>query len=390
MTNQPNGSFVWGYVPQTCDALCMAGVSLARLMRADVGYTIFNHAIMHHYGITEVMRCKEDAMSEFKRPVVIFSEVIKHFGEVQALRGISFELFPGEALAIVGHNGAGKTTSIRLLLGLLKPDSGTVNVFGRDPYPEDEPNRALRRHIGVVQEEDRLYLAMSAEENLLFWLSLYGVPANRQKERASSVLSMVGLEQRVRRKVGTFSKGMRRRLAIARALAVEPQLLILDEPTVGLDPEVRVEVRKLLEGLVHQKGLTLLITSHDLDEVEKLCEKLLLIDSGQVLLAGSLAELRAGQQPELSIKLVFKNGNTFPDWLFQELTALPFVARLALEGNLLTVILNQGGEEPIGQIIARLTGAGIGIAAVEPRQLTLEEIYLQTTENHKRIVHEKK
>lgn len=359
-------------------------------MRADVGYTIFNHAIMHHYGITEVMRCKEDAMSEFKRPVVIFSEVIKHFGEVQALRGISFELFPGEALAIVGHNGAGKTTSIRLLLGLLKPDSGTVNVFGRDPYPEDEPNRVLRRHIGVVQEEDRLYLAMSAEENLLFWLSLYGVPANRQKERASSVLSMVGLEQRVRRKVGTFSKGMRRRLAIARALAVEPQVLILDEPTVGLDPEARVEVRKLLEGLVHQKGLTLLITSHDLNEVEKLCEKLLLIDSGQVLLAGSLAELRAGQQPELSIKLVFKNGNTFPDWLFQELTALPFVARLALEGNLLTVILNQGGEEPIGQIIARLTGAGIGIAAVEPRQLTLEEIYLQTTENHKRIVHEKK
>ncbi len=329
-------------------------------------------------------------MSEFKQPVIIFSEVIKHFGEVQALRGISFELFPGEALAILGHNGAGKTTSIRLLLGLLKPDSGTVNVFGRDPYPEDEPNRALRHHIGVVQEEDRLYLAMSAEENLRFWLSLYGVPANRQKERTASVLSIVGLEQRAGGKVGTFSKGMRRRLAIARALAVEPQVLILDEPTVGLDPEARVEVRKLLEGLVHQKGLTLLITSHDLDEVEKLCEKLLLIDSGQVLLAGSLAELRAGQQPELSIKLVFKNGNTFPDWLFQELTALPFVARLALEGNLLTVILNQGGEELISQIIAKLTGAGIGIAAVEPRQLTLEEIYLQTTENHKRIIHEKK
>ncbi|MBG0787088.1 MAG: ABC transporter ATP-binding protein [Anaerolineaceae bacterium] len=328
-------------------------------------------------------------MSESKQPVVIFSEVIKHFGEVQALRGISFELFPGEAFAILGHNGAGKTTSIRLLLGLLKPDSGTVNVFGRDPYPEDEPNRALRRHIGVVQEEDRLYLAMSAEENLLFWLSLYGVPANQQKGRASSVLTMVGLEQRARGKVGTFSKGMRRRLAIARALALEPQVLILDEPTVGLDPEARVEVRKLLEGLVHQKGLTLLMTSHDLDEVEKLCEKLLFIDSGQVLLAGSLADLRAGQQPELSIKLVFKNGNMFPDPLFQELTALPFVARLALEGNLLTVIFNQGGEETISQVITRLTGAGIGIAAVEPRQLTLEEIYLQTTENHKRISHEK-
>jgi ABC-2 type transport system ATP-binding protein len=322
------------------------------------------------------------------QPVVRFSEVVKCFGEVQALRGISFNLFPGEAFAILGHNGAGKTTSIRLLLGLLKPDGGSVTVFGRDPYPEDEPNRVLRRAIGVVQEEDRLYLAMNAEENLLFWLSLYGVPANQQKELVSSGLELVGLEGKAKVKVGTFSKGMRRRLAIARALVLKPQLLILDEPTVGLDPQARVEVRNLLETLVHQQGLTLLMTSHDLDEVEKLCERVLLIENGQVLLSGNLTELRAGQKPEVTIKLVFKDGNEFPDSLFRELTDLPFVSNLAVVGNSLTVFLNQGGEERISQVIARLSGAGLGIAAVEPRQHTLEEIYLQTTENHQESSHE--
>ena len=322
------------------------------------------------------------------QPVVRFSEVVKHFGEVHALRGISFDLFPGEAFAILGHNGAGKTTSIRLLLGLLKPDSGSVIVFGRDPYPEDQTNRVLRRAIGVVQEEDRLYLAMNAEENLLFWLSLYGVPANQQKGQVSSGLELVGLEGKAKVKVSTFSKGMRRRLAIARALVLKPQLLILDEPTVGLDPQARVEVRNLLETLVHQQGLTLLMTSHDLDEVEKLCERVLLIENGQVLLSGNLTELRAGQKPEVTIKLVFKDGNEFPDSLFRELTDLPFVSNLALVGNSLTVFLNQGGEERISQVIARLSGAGLGIAAVEPRQHTLEEIYLQTTENHQESAHE--
>lgn len=332
---------------------------------------------------------EEGMMRGPDQPVVRFSEVFKSFGEVHALRGISYDLFSGEALAILGHNGAGKTTSIRLLLGLLKPDSGSVTVFGRDPYPEDEPNRVLSRAIGVVQEEDRLYLSMSAEENLRFWLSLYGISAKQQADLAASGLDMVGLAEKGKVKAGTFSKGMRRRLAIARALVLSPQLLILDEPTVGLDPEARVEVRNLLEGLVHQHGLTLLMTSHDLDEVEKLCERVLLIENGKVLLSGSLAELHAGQKPEVTIKLVFKDGNGFPDSLYRELTDLPFVSSLALaEGNSLTVILNQGGEERISQVIDRITAVGLGIAAVESRQHTLEEIYLQTIDNHREIDHE--
>lgn len=322
-------------------------------------------------------------MSNPKQPVVIFSNVFKSFGTVQALRGISFELLPGEAFAILGHNGAGKTTSIRLILGLLKPDSGTVRLFGHDPYPEDGLNRKRRQHIGVVQEEDRLYLQMSGEENLLFWLALYGVQKQQRKERAFSALSWVGLEKRGQGKVGTYSKGMRRRLAIARALVLEPQMLILDEPTVGLDPEARVEVRELLERLIHREGLTLLMTSHDLDEVEKLCKRLMVIDHGQMSLAGTLSELRAGQQPELSIKLVREGEGIIHESLFQELTALPFVTRLELNGNMLTVMLNKGEEEFISQVVARLAGAGVGIAEVELYQRSLEEIYLQATANHK-------
>ena len=316
-------------------------------------------------------------MSKHQQPVVTFSNVFKSFVEVQALRGISFNLQQGEAFAILGHNGAGKTTSIRLMLGLLKPDRGTVRLLGRDPYPEEAPTRELRRKVGVVQEEDRLYLQMSGEENLNFWLALYDKQKPDEKGQVLSALEWVGLENKARVKVGTYSKGMRRRLAIARALILEPQLLILDEPTIGLDPEARVEVRELLESLVHNKGLTLLMTSHDLDEVEKLCERLIVIDHGQILLSGTLSELRAGQHPQLSIQILHGKGKSLPDELLKELHALPFVTQLAFENSELLLTLNQDDPEHTSQVVARLANAGVGIEKVELRQRSLEEIYLR-------------
>ena len=316
-------------------------------------------------------------MSKFQQPVVNFSNVFKNFGDVQALRGISFELRTGEAFAILGHNGSGKTTSIRLMMGLLKPDRGTVRLLGHDPYPEKETIRKLRQRIGIVQEEDRLYLQMSGEENLQFWLTLYGKQKPDEKDQVFSALEWVGLEDKARVRVGTYSKGMRRRLAIARALVLEPQLLILDEPTVGLDPEARVEVRELLERLVHSEGLTLLMTSHDLDEVEKLCERLVVIDRGEILLSGTLAELRAGQRPQLFIKILSGRDEPVPGELLKELTALPFVTQLELIDGELVVSLNRSDPELVSQIVAKLSNAGVGIAEVELRQRSLEEIYLQ-------------
>lgn len=316
-------------------------------------------------------------MTRLQNPVVSFSNVFKSFGDVQALQGLSFSLRSGEAFAILGHNGAGKTTCIRLILGLLKPDRGNICLLGHDPYPEKEPTRELLRQIGVVQEEDRLYLHMNGEENLKFWLALYGKQKSAIKKQELSALELVGLENKAQVKVGTYSKGMRRRLAIARALILEPQLLILDEPTVGLDPEARVQMRELLKKLNHSEGVTLLMTSHDLDEVEKLCERLIVIDHGQILLSGSIPELRTGQKPQLFIKTFNNKNEPISDDLIKELNDFPFVTNLVLRDSELLLTLNQNNPELITQIVGRLTKVGVGIAKVELRQQSLENIYLQ-------------
>jgi len=309
-----------------------------------------------------------------------FQQVSKSFGELKAVDNLTFELFPGEAFALLGHNGAGKTTSIRMLLGLLEPDTGLVELMGHDPYPDDQTMDDIRRKVGVVQEEDRLYLQMTALENLTFWLGLYGFPISDRKNHAIKSLQEVGLENKVDVKVGTFSKGMRRRLALARALSLEPQLLILDEPTIGLDPEARVEIRNLLEGLVHQNGLTLLMTSHDLDEVEKLCERMMIIEHGHAILEGKMDDLRKQGKPVLSVELSEPLPTSILEELSAEFSALPYVNNLQVEGSVLKLTLSEHIDQVPNEVISSLTSLGIKFTGVNFEKRTLEDIYLQAME----------
>jgi len=309
--------------------------------------------------------------------IAIFQQVSKSFGELKAIDNLTFELFPGEAFALLGHNGAGKTTSIRMLLGLLKPDTGQVQLMGHDPYPDNQAMDDIRRKVGVVQEEDRLYLQMTALENLTFWLGLYGFPTSDRKNRAIKSLQEVGLENKAAVKVGTFSKGMRRRLALARGLALEPQLLILDEPTIGLDPEARVEIRNLLEGLVHQNGLTLLMTSHDLDEVEKLCDRMIIIEQGHAILEGKLEDLRKQGKPVLSVELSESLPASVLDQLSAELSALPYVNDLKVEEFALKLTLSDYFDQVPNEVISSLTKHGIKFTGINFEKRTLEDIYLQ-------------
>lgn len=309
-----------------------------------------------------------------------FQQVSKSFGELKAVDNLTFELFPGEAFALLGHNGAGKTTSIRMLLGLLKPDTGQLELMGHDPYPDGQALDDIRRQVGVVQEEDRLYLQMTAIENLTFWLGLYGFPTSDRKNRAIKSLQQVGLENKASVKVGTFSKGMRRRLALARALALEPQLLILDEPTIGLDPEARVEIRNLLEDLVHQNGLTLLMTSHDLDEVEKLCERMIIIEHGHAILEGKLEDLRKQGKPVLSVELSEPLSASVLDHLSAELSVLTYVDNLKVEESALKLTLSEQFNQVPGEVIASLTRLGIKFTGINFEKRTLEDIYLQAME----------
>ena len=309
-----------------------------------------------------------------------FQQVSKSFGELKAVDNLTFELFPGEAFALLGHNGAGKTTSIRMLLGLLKPDTGQLELMGHDPYPDGQVMDDIRRKVGVVQEEDRLYLQMTALENLTFWLGLYGFPTSDRKNRAIKSLQQVGLENKAAVKVGTFSKGMRRRLALARALALEPQLLILDEPTIGLDPEARVEIRNLLEDLVHQNGLTLLMTSHDLDEVEKLCGRMIIIEHGHAILEGKLEDLRKQGKPVLSVELSEPLSASVLDHLSGELSVLTYVDNLKVEESGLRLTLSEQFDQVPSEVIASLTRLGIKFTGINFEKRTLEDIYLQAME----------
>ena len=220
-----------------------------------------------------------------------FQQVSKSFGELKAVDNLTFELFPGEAFALLGHNGAGKTTSIRMLLGLLKPDTGQLELMGHDPYPDGQVMDDIRRKVGVVQEEDRLYLQMTAIENLTFWLGLYGFPTSDRKNRAIKSLQQVGLENKAAVKVGTFSKGMRRRLALARALALEPQLLILDEPAGGMNHQETDELLELIYR-IRELGITVLFIEHDMGLVMRACEKIIVIEYGVKIAEGIPEEIK--------------------------------------------------------------------------------------------------
>lgn len=321
-------------------------------------------------------------------PIAVFYQVSKSFGDLKAVDNLSFVLNRGESCALLGHNGAGKTTSIRILLGLLKPDAGKVQLMGFDPYPDTHAMNDVRRRVGVVQEEDRLYLKMTALENLKFWLGLYGFPIKERENRGRNSLQLVGLENKYDAKVRTFSKGMRRRLALARALMLEPQLLILDEPTVGLDPEARVEIRSLLEALVTKRGLTLLITSHDLEEVEKLCTRMIILEHGHTILEGSIDELRNNNKSVLVVNLPPTLPYELLKSLKSDISTLHNIDHVALENTSLRITLTNHLAQVPEDVLSILRRHDIKFTGINFEILSLEEIYLQAIKSRSGVSNE--
>lgn len=211
----------------------------------------------------------------------------KSYGERVAVDRLSLCVKRGERFGLLGPNGAGKTTTISMLVGALKPDSGEILFHGEPLSGETDP---LKRKLGYVPQELALYEDLTAAENLRFFGAVYGLSGAALAERVRYGLELVGLTDRAKSRVRTFSGGMKRRLNLAAALLHEPELLVLDEPTVGVDPQSRNAIFEALQGLA-ASGLTLLYTTHYMEEVERLCDRIAIMDQGQIVAEGTQAEL---------------------------------------------------------------------------------------------------
>ena len=225
-------------------------------------------------------------------------DVRKSYGKVVAVDGLSLSIRKGELFGLLGPNGAGKSTSVSLAVGLLAPDSGTVTIEGLG-NPADP---AVRRKIGVAPQSLALYDLLTAEENLRFFGEVYGLSGATLDERVKWCLDFVGLTDRKSDRVGGYSGGMKRRLNMAAAVVHDPDLLLLDEPTVGVDPQSRNKIFENIEAL-HRDGRTIIYTTHYMEEVERLCERIAIVDAGKLLALGSLGELLAahGGPPTLVV-----------------------------------------------------------------------------------------
>ncbi len=216
------------------------------------------------------------------------SRLTKCFGSLRAVDGISFEVRAGELYGLLGPNGAGKTTTLSMIAGLLRPDAGEVLVDGI-PFSAD-PRRA-KRIMGVVPQELAVYEELSARENLEFWGRIAGLPPRTARARADELLAALALTDRAREPVKTYSGGMKRRVNLGCALLHRPRLLLLDEPTVGIDPQARLNILEFIRGL-QREGTAIMYTTHYLEEAETLCQRIGIIDHGRLLAEGTLAELQ--------------------------------------------------------------------------------------------------
>jgi ABC-2 type transport system ATP-binding protein len=222
-------------------------------------------------------------------PAVLVADLVKRYGDVEAVRGIGFEVRPGETFGFLGPNGAGKSTTIKILCTLADPTSGTARVAGYDVKTQRD---TVRRNIGLVFQDTTLDSYLTGEQNLRFHADLYGVPRSQLGPRMRQVLEMVGLWERRQAVVATYSGGMKRRLEIARGLLHAPRVLFLDEPTVGLDPQTRTSIWEYINDLKQREDITIFLTTHYMDEAEN-CDRIAIIDHGKIVALDTPENLKA-------------------------------------------------------------------------------------------------
>jgi ABC-2 type transport system ATP-binding protein len=295
----------------------------------------------------------------------------KRFGEIQAVDGVSLHIESGETYGLLGPNGAGKTTTINILTGLLEPDEGSVTVAGTRIRPRSTAGKAA---IGLVPQNLAIYPDLSGEENLRFFASLYGLPTAETRTRIGEILEVIGLADRRKDRTSKYSGGMQRRLNIGIGLLNRPQLLVLDEPTVGVDPQSRNAILESVEALAGE-GMAVLYTTHYMEEAERLCDRIGIIDSGQVIAEGTTAQLvaRIGEREQLRIEATGQL-----DGAADRVRALDGVSEVSVEERAIVVLADDGSRQ-LPAIIEQLGSAGVEIGSIEITRPDLEAVFLHLT-----------
>jgi len=303
-------------------------------------------------------------------PIISCENLTRHFGDNIAVNNLNLEVHNGEVFGFLGHNGAGKTTTIRLLNGVLESHGGSIQVLGLDPLT-DGPT--LRARTGVLTESASLDNRLTARDNLHIYADLFGVPRDKVVSRAAELLELFELGEYADARVSTYSTGMRQRLALARTLLHDPELLFLDEPTAGLDPVAAHQVNELIENLSREKGRTVFLCTHNLVEAQRLCDRVAVMEHGKLVAQGTPAELANQYVKRLDVQI-----ETAPEQVESALEILSNASTLTRglprrtnESLTLTVT----GREAIPDLMMLLVNRGIRVYRLAANEPSLEDVY---------------
>ena len=297
------------------------------------------------------------------------SNLRKTFDSLEALKGISFNIRQGECFGLLGPNGAGKTTTISIMSSLTESSGGKVTIAG---YDLKKNPLECKKNIGVVTQEIALYNELSAYDNLLFWGALYNVPKPELKTRIDEMLKLFGLSDRKNDKVKTYSGGMKRRVNIASALLHRPNILFMDEPTVGIDPQSRNLIFEVVEKL-HKEGMTIVYTTHYMEEAERLCNRIGIIDDGEIIAQGTLDELRTSHSMKESVVISFNN---LSDERYTAITK-NWKDLQGFDDSIHFYSMNIQGD--LSKIILKCNEVGLKILHIDIKKINLETIFLSLT-----------
>lgn len=301
-------------------------------------------------------------------PIIEVRGLQKNFGNFAAVKDVSFTVNKGDVFGFLGPNGAGKSTTMRCMLSLIKPNAGQISIFGKNLFEE---RNAILAKVGSIVEKPDFYKYLSALKNLEIFARISG--AEVSQKAIYETLEFVGLSGREKDKVGGFSHGMRQRLGIAQTLLHQPELVILDEPTTGLDPQGIIEVRDLILRLKHEQNKTVILSSHQLAEIELVANRMVIINKGQTIIEGAVAELMNAQETLLSVELLDKSTEAATLLLteFPELK-IEVISPKKLEMNI--------EKKLVSLVNAKLVSNGFEVVALEPKR-TLEDFFIQMTQS---------